>query len=73
MLLSFQEYEEALKKLRAAYYSGSTDPLIISRENIALMSDLNFNWSVLKALKLQSDANGEQKKTFFLRYLWCTS
>lgn len=55
-------------KLRDAYYSDSTDPEVIRRENIALMSDLNFGDSVLKAVKLQVNANGRKKNTFYLRY-----
>lgn len=58
-----------MKKLRAAYYSGSTDANVIRDENIALMSDLNFGDSVLKALKLQVEANGDKKKTYLLRYM----
>lgn len=55
--------------LRAAYYSGSRDIETIRKENIALMSDLNFNDSVLTALKLQVEANRRKKNTFFLRYV----
>lgn len=55
-------------KLRTAFYSGSTNPKTIIRENIALMSDLNFNYIVLKSVRLQANANGKKKKTFFLRY-----
>ncbi|XP_037033649.1 venom carboxylesterase-6-like [Bradysia coprophila] len=62
------EYKKALKELRGAYYSGGTDPNTIMKENIALMSDLNFNYSVLKSVKLQAFANGDQRNTFFLRF-----
>ncbi|KAJ6639602.1 Cholinesterase [Pseudolycoriella hygida] len=58
-----KEYKEVLEKLRAAYYSGSADAKVIAKENIALMSDLNFGDSVLKAMTLQADANGDKKKT----------
>lgn len=57
-----------MKKLRYAYYSGASDLATISRENIALMSDLNFGDSVLKAVKHQADANQGKKNTFFFRY-----
>lgn len=65
---NFQEYKRAMRKLRAAYYSGSTDPDVIKRENIALMSDLNFSDSVLKTLKLQARANGGDRSTYFFRW-----
>lgn len=75
----FQEYEQAVEKLRIAYFSNKTDIDAIKRANIALLSDANFGDSVIKAVVLQTIANNNnknsaqnqsQKNTFLFRFLY---
>jgi len=62
------EYKEALRKLRKAYFSNVTDETSIIYANINLMSDINFGYSIAKHFKLQMNANNkqQQKKTYFM-------
>lgn len=65
-------YEQALKMLRDAYFPGMIDADAIKRGNVDLISDLNFGYSVLKAVILQSSVNNNatelnQKNTFLFR------
>lgn len=62
----FQEYRQALTKLREAYFSNATDIDAIRRANIALMSDLNFRDSILKTVIQQTISNRHHQKNTFL-------
>lgn len=53
----FKEYGEAMELLRIAYYPASADANETQRQNIALLSDANFVYGVIKAVVLQTDAN----------------
>lgn len=68
-----QEYEEALKKLRNAYYSNVTNSDVIKRTNADLLSDAFFNYKKIEATAFQANANQkatseiERKNTFLFR------
>lgn len=71
----FQEYEEALKKFRNAYFWNTTNADAVHRTNDNLLSDSGFNYAIVKAFALQSEANQkiandiERKKTFLFRWI----
>lgn len=62
-----------MEKLRAAYFSSTTSVESIKSANIALMSDLTFTDSILKAVILQAGVNtngpvkSQYKNTFIFR------
>lgn len=74
LLWILKEYKYAVEKLRTAYYSNTTSVEAIKSSNTALMSDLTFNDSILKAVVLQTGVNmndtdmGKYKKTFLFRF-----
>lgn len=51
-----QEYKKAVEKLRQAYFSDASNVAEIKQRNIALLSELNFNYGILKAIVFQSNA-----------------
>lgn len=53
----FQEYIEALGKLRDAYFHDGIHGDAIPRQNINVMSDMYFGDSILHALVLQTKVN----------------
>lgn len=59
LLFCVQEYKEVLEKLRLAYFSNVTSFDQVRRQNIALMTDINFRDSVIKNVVLQSIANNK--------------
>lgn len=59
----FQEYEEALKKLRNAYFSNVTIAAEIKRANAALKSDSIFNFRAIKTAALQAGVNHKAIRT----------
>lgn len=71
--MEFQEFAKAMEKLRTAYFSDTTTVDAIRLANIALMSDLKFQDSILKAAALQGNANSKAsdsngpKNTFVYR------
>lgn len=71
---NIQEYKYAVEKLRASYYLNTSSAEAIKSANIALMSDLTFNDSILKAVVLQTGVNTnssnakKNKNTFLFRY-----
>ena len=69
-----QEYQQAMEILRNEYYRNETNETAIKNANIALMSDIVFGYSILKAVGLQAIANtnsvrqnGQHKNTFLFR------
>lgn len=73
MHVSFQEFEEALKKLRKAYFSNKTTVGAIKRTNSDLLSDARFNYATTRSAVLQANANQKgtsefsRKNTFLFR------
>lgn len=73
VLFTLKEYEEALKKLRKAYFTNTTNIDTIKRANIDLVSDSVFNYGIIKAVAHQANANQEttnevrRKNTFLFR------
>lgn len=72
--LPFHTYKQAVDVLRDAYFSDVTNVTAVGNANIALMSDLAFSDSMIKAAVLQAEANtnrtlqkSQQKNTFLLR------
>lgn len=68
----FQIYKQAVKKLSNAYFSHLDTEDAIQRGNTDLISDLNFGYSVLKAVAAQTylnnnSASENKKNTFLLR------
>lgn len=69
----FQEFTEALKKLREVYFANKTNVGEIIRANAHLLSDSGYNYGILKAAAFQSAANGKatsgtgRKNTFLFR------
>lgn len=70
----FQEYANAVEKLRLAYFPDTANIDAIKYGNIALMSDFEFSDGILKAAALQADANSKNvdknkgpKNTFLYR------
>lgn len=69
----YQEFKYALKKLRAAYFTNTTNLDAIRRANSAFLSDLWVTDSVMKAAVLQAEANtrnsdkSQHKNTFLFR------
>lgn len=63
-----------MEKLREAYFPDSSDKKAIRDQNLALMSDLVFCDSILKAVVLQTNANrkithqNQHKNTFLFRF-----
>lgn len=69
-MFAFQEYEEALRKLRKAYFSNVRTVDAIIRANNDLVSDSSMNYAVMKAIAHQSTANTKatgRKNTFLFR------
>lgn len=72
-IVKFKEYAEAMELLRIGYYPNAADGNETQRRNIALLSDLNFVYGILKAAILQTDANNrgsdqsQHKNTFLFR------
>lgn len=70
----FQEFEEALKKLRKAYFSNKPTVDAIKRTNSDLLSDARFNYATIRSAVLQANANHrgttdtERKNTFLFRW-----
>lgn len=71
---NFQEYKEALERLRVAYFSNANDITTIRKANIDLMSAMNFVDSVLKNFVLQMKTNNKDtdksrnRNTFLFRF-----
>lgn len=65
-----QEYEEALKKIRKAYFSNITNVDVIKRKNADLFS---MDYEIIKIVALQANANHKatgkigKKNTFLFR------
>lgn len=64
-----------VETLREVYFSHADNDNATKRANIAVMSDLSFGDSVIKAVLLQAIANNnnntvasDHKKTFLFRY-----
>lgn len=71
---NFQEYKEALERLRVAYFSNANDITTIRKANIDLMSAINFVDSVLKNFVLKMKTNNKDtdksrnRNTFLFRF-----
>ncbi|XP_055312058.1 esterase B1-like isoform X2 [Sitodiplosis mosellana] len=65
-----EEYKHAIDLLKDAYFNDTTNADAIKRGNIALLSDSNFGYGILKAARYQVIANnkGTPKNTFLLRF-----
>ncbi|XP_055325786.1 esterase B1-like [Sitodiplosis mosellana] len=65
-----EEYKHAIDLLKDAYFDDTTNADAIKRGNIALLSDSNFGYGILKAARYQVIANnkGTPKNTFLLRF-----
>ncbi|XP_031639929.1 esterase B1-like [Contarinia nasturtii] len=66
-----KEYKEAFDLLKKTYYNETSDPDVIKSQNIALLSDLNFGYGILKAVQYQVKANNKEnskKNTFMYRF-----
>lgn len=66
-----QRFEEAIDKLRDAYFTNITESSAVQSANINLLSDLNFGYGILKNVVLQTKANtnerdAEKRKNTFL-------
>lgn len=55
-----------LKKLRNVYFTNTTSVDAIQHGNIALLSDMYFGDSTVKATILQTKANNNERKNTFL-------
>lgn len=54
-----QEYKQAVDILRKAYFQDTSNIEAIKQGNIALLSDLNFGYGIIKAVTLQAKANNK--------------
>lgn len=67
-----QAFAKAIEILRKSYFPNAADATETKRRNIALMTDLGFVDSILKATILQTIANtkngGKNRKTFLFRF-----
>lgn len=70
---NFKEYNQALVLLRDEYFPKNLDTNAIKHANVQLMTDLYFNYKVLKTFLLQVKANNNNrdknmhKNTFLFR------
>lgn len=75
----FQEFEDAMMKLKKAYFKNATNFEAIKRGNIAFASDLVVCDDILKTVIHQTRANtnstdkSQHKNTFLMRWLWQTT
>lgn len=71
---NFKEYNQVLALLRDDYFPKVNDTNAIKHANVQLMTDLYFNYKVLKTFLLQVKANNNHrdknmhKNTFLFRY-----
>lgn len=68
----FQEFKQAVNKLRTAYFPDTANITSIRQGNIDLMSDLTFSDSTLKSTVLQTivNNNGTNKMRHRNTYLF---
>ncbi|XP_031623525.1 esterase B1-like [Contarinia nasturtii] len=64
-----EEYKKAFEALKNAYFNDTSNIDAIKRGNIALLSDMNFGYNILKAVQYQVKANnkGNTKRNTFLQ------
>lgn len=69
----FQEYLEAIKLFRDAYFTNTSSVDAIRNANIAFQSEKILRYNILKTVSLQANANNRncsrngRKKTYFFR------
>lgn len=71
LLCTFQQFKGAFELLKEAYFNDTSNINAIKRQNIDLLSDMNFAYGILKAAQYQVEVNnkGTPKNTFVLRFI----